>query len=105
MDYGEHRYFPEGLRPENQKGSTLEEFIYHSVIEYREAHSYKFVGGAMTEAVFKSCPELSQRLWMDLDMVMLILKPFEQDQKAAQVAFGKYVIDEESDDIVRKAVQ
>jgi hypothetical protein len=85
----------------------LEEFVVTKVKETRERLYYKFVGGAITKDAAQLCPDLAKRLWMELDIVMFILSPFDDNElhQATNSEFNKWVVDEESDSVVRKAVR
>jgi hypothetical protein len=87
---------------------TLEDFVIARVTENSATFFYKFVGGGITEEADKLCPDLAARLWKELDIVMYVLSPFddhEDGHKATDCEFSKWVIDEESDSVVRKAVR
>jgi hypothetical protein len=82
---------------------TLEEFVVNTVEAYGRKHLHKVVGGAITEEAARLCPGLPSRLWRELDTVCFVFPPFENEGEATEKT--DYQVDEESDSIVRKAIE
>jgi len=85
----------------------LARFVIGKVDKYRTEHSYKVLGGAVTEEANTLCPELRSLLWRKLDIVCFAFKPFGDDHNAGptQAAGIDTKVDEESDSVVRKAIE
>jgi hypothetical protein len=70
---------------------------------YSDEHHYKVMGAAITEEAAEHCPSLSSQLWLKLDVVCFIFRPFEKKHEPTDVTDFK--VDEESDSVVRKAIE
>jgi hypothetical protein len=84
-------------------GISLEEFVLQKVEAYGSDHHCKAIGGAITEEAAALCPSLPSQLWLKLDIVCFVFPPFESKHEASQVTDFK--VDEESDSVVRKAIE
>jgi hypothetical protein len=84
-------------------GLGLEEFVLHKVEAYGSDHHCKVIGGAITEEAAELCPSLPSQLWLKLDIVCFVFPPFEAKHEATEVTDFK--VDEESDSVVRKAIE
>lgn len=90
--------------PEDEEGDTVTDFIIRKLTNYRVKHCYKFAGAGITPKVAELCPDLSSRLWKDLDVVTLTLNVF-RNHGVSQGEASDYIVDEESDEVVRKALK
>ena len=81
------------------------EEIISKIKHYRDEHFYKFVGAGLTTMAAKTCPQLPTRLWLELDIVPLVLEPNSGRHNTGTPDAPKYmVVDEEADAVVRKAL-
>lgn len=85
-------------------GDIVTNFIVKKLTAYREKHCYKFAGAGITPKVAELCPDLCSRLWKDLDIVTLTLDIFRY-HGSSQGEASNYVVDEQSDAVVRKALK
>lgn len=97
--------FPSGSRRDKWAGLT--EFILEKVRNYQEKHSQKFIGLAMSTELFERCPDLSSRLWAELDIIPIVLRNSEE-----KVSWGLYEenlsyksLDEHAESIARKCIR
>lgn len=90
--------------PVNYKGMDLADFIICKIEEYRKAHDYKIAGAGVCSEAAKLCPELSRRLWLQLDIVSFILTPFLEDL-GRQRSQDADLVGEASDDVARQTVR
>lgn len=97
--------FPRGSRRDGWAGFT--EFILEKVGNYQEKHSQKFVGLAMSTELYERCPGLCSRLWVELDIIPIVLRPSEE-----KVSLGLYeenvsyrFLDEHAESIARKCIR
>ena len=81
------------------------EEIISKIKHYGDEHFYKFVGAGLTTKTTKTCPRLPTRLWLELDIVPLVLEPSSGRQNTGIPDAPKYmIVDEEADAVVRKAL-
>lgn len=81
------------------------EDIISKIKRYRDDHLYKFVGAGLTTKTVHICPQLPSRLWLELDIVPLVLEPSSGRHNTANPDAPTYVlVDEEADAVVRKAL-
>jgi hypothetical protein len=82
------------------------EEIISKIKHYRDQHFYKFVGAGLTTKAAKTCPQLPTRLWLELDIVPLVLEPSSGRQNTGTPDAPKYMmVDVEADAVVRKALE
>jgi hypothetical protein len=87
------------------RADHLVEEIISKIKQYRDEHLYKFVGAGLTTNAAKTCPQLPTRLWLELDIVPLVLEPSSGRQNTGTPDAPKYmIVDEEADAVVRKAL-
>lgn len=66
----------------------------------------KFIGLAMSTELAERCPELSSRLWVELDIIPIVLRKSEEN-----VSWGLYEenlhksLDEHAESIARKCIR
>jgi hypothetical protein len=83
--------------------ADLANFVVGVIDKYRLKNHYKIAGGAITNQAAELCPELPSFLWRELDIVCFIFKPFGEGDEA--VDGTEFKVDEESDSVVRKAIE
>ncbi|KAH8724715.1 putative trehalose synthase-like protein [Phaeosphaeriaceae sp. PMI808] len=84
---------------------SLVDFVVSEIEKYREKHYYKIAGGAITQQAAQLCPELPSLLWHKLDIVCFIFKPFANEPGHEATEGTEFKVDEESDSVVRKAIE
>ncbi|KAL1642495.1 hypothetical protein SLS61_009646 [Didymella pomorum] len=79
--------------------------IINKIKHYREEHYYKFVGAGLTTKTVELCPQLPTRLWLELDVVPLVLEPSSGRHNVGTKNEPKDLsVDEQADAVVRKAL-
>jgi glycosyltransferase involved in cell wall biosynthesis len=97
---------PSGVRtplPPAERPAALADYFVEAIKKYEEEHYYKVVGAGITRTAAKMSPQLSSRLWWELDIVPMI---FEQgiefpNETALDVAPA---VDEAADSVARKCL-
>ena len=88
-----------------QRAEFIAEDIITKIKEYRDKHYYKFVGAGLTKKAVQTCPQLPSRLWLELDIVPLVLEPTSGRHNTGNPDAPNYMlVDEEADAVVRKAL-
>lgn len=88
-----------------QRADLIAEDIINKIKDYRDKHFYKFVGAGLTTKAAKTCPQLSSRLWLELDIVPMVLEPSSGRHATGTPDAPRYMlVDEEADAVVRKAL-
>jgi hypothetical protein len=83
----------------------ITEDIITKIKDYRDKHLYKFVGAGITKKAVQTCPQLPSRLWLDLDIVPIVLEPSSGKHNTGSPDEPNYMlVDEEADAVVRKAL-
>ncbi|OJJ97125.1 hypothetical protein ASPACDRAFT_1858587 [Aspergillus aculeatus ATCC 16872] len=99
LDYGQYSF------PNNLHG--LADFILAKAAEYQEDHVEKFVGLAMSTELAERCPDLCARLWLELDIIPMVIRKAEEN-----ASWGSYdeespfkTLDERAESIARKCLR
>lgn len=88
-----------------ERADCFSEEIISKIKRYRDEHFYKFIGAGVTTKAAKTCPQLPTRLWLELDIVPLVLEPSSGRKNTGTPDAPKYmIVDEEADAVVRKAL-
>jgi hypothetical protein len=88
-----------------ERAEYFAEDIINKIKHYRDEHYYKFVGAGLTTKAVQICPQLPARLWLELDIVPLVLEPSSGRHNTGTPDTPKYMlVDEEADAVVRKAL-
>lgn len=88
-----------------ERAEFFAEDIISRIKQYRDEHLYKFVGAGLTTKVVQTCPQLPSRLWLELDIVPLVLEPSSGRHNTGTPDAPNYLlVDEEADAVVRKAL-
>ena len=88
-----------------ERADFFAEDIISKIKHYRDDHFYKFVGAGLTTKAVQTCPQLPARLWLELDIVPLVLEPSSGKHNTGTPDAPKYMlVDEEADAVVRKAL-
>ncbi|KAG9196945.1 hypothetical protein G6514_002895 [Epicoccum nigrum] len=88
-----------------ERAEFFAEDIISRIKQYRDEHLYKFVGAGLTTKVVRTCPQLPSRLWLELDIVPLVLEPSSGRHNTGNPDAPNYLlVDEEADAVVRKAL-
>ncbi|QRD92170.1 hypothetical protein F9C07_2224030 [Aspergillus flavus] len=90
-----------------QGGSKFSSFILAKLREYQEKHCEKLIGLAMQAEFAEKCPELCSQLWLELDIIPIVLRKAEE-----HVSWGLYEqeisyksLDERAESIARKYIR
>jgi glycosyltransferase involved in cell wall biosynthesis len=91
----------------HQDWSDFSGFVLAKLREYQEEHLEKFIGVAMQAGLAEKCPELCSRLWLELDIIPIVLRKAEE-----HVSWGLYEedisymsLDEQAESIARKCIR
>jgi hypothetical protein len=90
---------------------TLNDFILAQIYSIKSKYYYKVVGCGITKATEQLCGKgLAQKLWLEQDIVALTFSPFGEDGERGEDSHGvtmgtEWQVDEESDSVVRKAIE
>lgn len=88
-----------------ERAEYFAEDIISKIKLYRENHYFKFVGAGLTTETVKMCPQLPTRLWLELDIVPLVLPPATGRHNVGTKEEPKHLsVDEQADAVVRKAL-
>ncbi|KAF1933785.1 glycosyltransferase family 4 protein [Didymella exigua CBS 183.55] len=88
-----------------ERAEYLADDIIAKITHYRDEHFYKFVGAGLTTKAVEVCPQLPTRLWLELDIVPLVLDPSSGKDNTGTPDEPMYnLVDEEADAVVRKAL-
>jgi hypothetical protein len=75
--------------------------------EYQQGHAEKFIGLAMSADLAEWCPDLCARLWLELDIIPIVLGKVEEN-----VSWGSYdeqlpfkSLDEQAESMARKCIR
>ncbi|KAH3953115.1 hypothetical protein HBH53_036920 [Parastagonospora nodorum] len=84
---------------------TLATFVLEMIDEYRKQHHHKVAGAGITQQAVVLCPELPSLLWSCIDVVCLVFAPFTDETRGEPFLNLESQVDEESDSVVRKAIE
>ncbi|KAF2028973.1 trehalose synthase (Ccg-9), partial [Setomelanomma holmii] len=112
MDYAVHQvYRPDTSGYEQHHGEGIEDFIASKVLKFKTEKYYKVAGCGITKLTAEICPKLATKLWLSQDIVTLVLDPFGKDADHDEQDYHgptmgtEWQVDEESDSVVRKALE
>jgi hypothetical protein len=73
---------------------------------YEHQNLSKFIGAGLPYALMKKSPRLCSRLWLELDIVPIVMKPdMEGDEGANERTFWEQkCVDEQADSMARKCI-
>lgn len=95
---------PSGTGPQ---AVTIAEYIIGTMRDYAVQHSCKFLGAGLTSDVLEVCPDVLSRLWLELDIVPILVTLGEGDggvtggQSNRMMGAG---VDELADSMARKCL-
>ncbi|KAI0401725.1 glycosyltransferase family 4 protein [Xylaria palmicola] len=84
---------------EREKRDIVTEFIVAAARQYEHENSVKFVGAAMPKRLVDRSPTLCARLWLDLDVVPLVITLSSSEKEHLRISKN---VDEEADSMARK---
>ena len=104
LDYAQHDIYSLDLHPD---WPTVTDHIIVTAREYQQDHSEKFIGLAMSTELAERCPSLCARLWLELDIIPIVLRKVEE-----KVSWGSYdeqlpfkSLDEQAESMARKCIR
>ncbi|KAF2787856.1 glycosyltransferase family 4 protein [Melanomma pulvis-pyrius CBS 109.77] len=83
---------------------AIADFLIKQIRGYMERHLYKFVGAGLTKSVVELSPELPSRLWLELDIVPLVLEASPSQYRLRKAHAQSTTVDEEADSMARKCL-
>lgn len=84
--------------------TALADWLIEKIKSYQEEHPYKFVGAGLTKQAVELSPQLPSRLWLELDIVPVVLRESTEHPHADRNRNGALSIDEIADKMARKCV-
>jgi hypothetical protein len=84
---------------------TLASVVLEMIDQYRKQHHHKVAGAGITQQAAALCPELPSLLWSCIDVVCLVFAPFTDETRGEPFLNLESQVDEESDSVVRKAIE
>ncbi|KAJ3454110.1 hypothetical protein MRS44_018004 [Fusarium solani] len=101
LDYAQHDISSGNLHPD---WAVITDHIIVTAREYQQDHAEKFIGLAMSTDLAERCPNLCARLWLELDIIPIVLRKVEE-----KVSWGSYdeqlpfkSLDEQAESMARK---
>lgn len=102
VDFIEHR-FPPAAAGKNVH-QEIEDFVIKQLQEYSDSHMEKFIGLAMPSMVTERCPHLARRLWVELDIVPIVVQQNEPVRDSRHVSWEVKSVDELAESMARKCI-
>ncbi|KAI2622270.1 glycosyltransferase family 4 protein [Xylaria nigripes] len=103
--YHDHTYLVDFMiehlplkRSNLRKNDHIAEFVMEAAREYEYDNNVKFVGAAMPRRLVEISPQLCSRLWLDLDVVPIVI-PFSTEKARFWMNSN---VDEQADSMARK---
>lgn len=81
-----------------QKKNLIAEFVIDAARQYEHENNVKFIGAAMPKRLVEMSPRLCSRLWLDLDVVPLVIS-YRPEKDRFWIARN---VDEQADSMARK---
>ncbi|KAK2666580.1 hypothetical protein RAB80_017697 [Fusarium oxysporum f. sp. vasinfectum] len=104
LDYAQHDISSGNLHPD---WAEITDHIIVTAREYQHDHAEKFIGLAMSTDLAERCPDLCARLWLELDIIPIVLRKVEE-----KVSWGSYdeqlpfkSLDEQAESMARKCIR
>jgi alpha,alpha-trehalose phosphorylase (configuration-retaining) len=104
LDYAQHDISSSGLRPD---WPAITDHIVLTAREYQQDHAEKFIGLAMSTDLAEWCPNLCARLWLELDIIPIVIRKAEE-----KVSWGSYdeqlpfeSLDEQAESMARRCIR
>lgn len=86
------------ISPDN----LIADFVISEAERYEHENFAKFIGAGLPTTLEEMCPRLCSRLWLDMDIIPIVIHPTNEPKKAA-FWDGKHV-DEQADSMARKCI-
>jgi hypothetical protein len=103
-----HDFSVQHINLEDHKGQAdpIADFIIDALRQYEHNHLCKWVGGGVPLELEKLSPTLCSRLWSELDLVPISMKPdVEAETHAEDFTFWHARgVDEQADSLARKSI-
>lgn len=82
---------------------SITEHIIPEIKKYEEKNFIKFIGAGLPTSMERMSPTLCSRLWLDLDIVPIVMSPTSEERKQ-KTFWDIRRVDEQSDSMARKCV-
>lgn len=87
---------------------TIADHIIQELQSYEHQNLSKFVGAGIPYELLKKSPKLCSRLWLDLDIVPILIHPeldiLDSEPKDGATYWDVKCIDEQADSMARKCI-
>jgi hypothetical protein len=85
----------------------ISDFVITSLFEYEHEHLCKFIGAGVPCNLEKIAPKLCSRLWSEVDIVPISLRPDQAGHETEMTDFTFWHargVDEQADSMARKCI-
>ena len=82
-------------------GDVIADFVVQKVQQYEHRNLVKFMGAGLAARVTEISPALCSRLWLEADIVPIVLSAKKKD---LNTAWDEKELDEQADSMARKCV-
>jgi hypothetical protein len=85
----------------------ITDYIINDLYSYEKRVFCKFIGAGIPNELAKIAPKLTSRLWLELDIVPISLRPDEESRKSGAKYSSHWEIkcvDEQADSMARKCI-
>ncbi|KAF2263943.1 glycosyltransferase family 4 protein [Lojkania enalia] len=95
---------PATLPEYEDRPTAFANWLIERISTYQSEHLYKFIGAGLTKKVVELSPQLPSRLWLELDIVPVVLKESNGKPHADKNRSVALTVDESADKMARKCV-
>lgn len=87
------------------QGHAVADYLVEAIKDYESKMSYKFVGAGLSKELVHMSPEIPSRLWIELDIVPIVVKEAEGGSLASvKKSQGVLGVDEMAESMARKCL-
>jgi glycosyltransferase involved in cell wall biosynthesis len=88
----------------NTEADPIADHIIKQLENYERETASKFIGAGLPYELLKRSPKLCSRLWLDLDVVPITIKPEDNDYDGVKDFWAHKRVDEQADSMARKCI-
>jgi hypothetical protein len=81
----------------------ISEFAIEEIKRYERTNFSKFIGAGMPVTLKYMAPQLCSRLWLELDIVPIVMRP-DEEHKGDKAFWDIKRVDEQADSMARKCI-
>jgi hypothetical protein len=93
--------------PEETRQDMVTEYIIKELVSYERKIFAKFIGAGIPDELMKMAPKLCSRLWAELDIVPITMKPGQESHSFRgndTPHWDMKNVDEQADSMARKCI-